>query len=40
MSFFDALGIFDPSREVVVSGIPGFEELTEKGLGPFLAPVE
>ncbi|MGC9490518.1 MAG: succinylglutamate desuccinylase/aspartoacylase family protein [Thermovirgaceae bacterium] len=40
MSFFEALGFFDPSKEVIVSGIPGFEELTEKGLGPFLAPVE
>lgn len=39
-AFFDALGFFDPEKEVVVSGIPTFEELVEQGLGPFLSTVD
>jgi hypothetical protein len=40
MSFFDSLGFLDPSKEVVVSGIPAFGELVENGLGPYLSPLD
>ncbi|KUK57322.1 MAG: hypothetical protein XD80_1463, partial [Synergistales bacterium 53_16] len=30
----------DPSKEVVVSGIPAFGELVENGLGPYLSPLD
>jgi hypothetical protein len=39
MSFLESLGFYDPSKEVLVEGIPTYEEIVEKGLGAFLSPV-
>jgi len=38
-SFFDAIGFYDPTKEIVINGIPKFNELLHKGLGSFLSPL-
>ncbi|WP_286973781.1 succinylglutamate desuccinylase/aspartoacylase domain-containing protein [Acetomicrobium sp. UBA5826] len=38
-SFFDAIGFCDPTKEIVIYGIPKFNELLHKGLGSFLSPL-
>ncbi|MBO8140944.1 MAG: succinylglutamate desuccinylase/aspartoacylase family protein [Firmicutes bacterium] len=37
-AFFDAFGMMNPDRAVVVSGVPTFEELARHGVGAYLQP--
>ncbi len=37
--FLFALGMEKPGREIEVSGIPAYDELTERGIGAFLLPL-
>lgn len=39
MSFMEMLGLLRPEAEIVVDGVPGYEEIVEKGVGAFLAPL-
>lgn len=40
MSFLDNLDLLNEERGVLLENIPTFEELQEKGIGPFLAPLK
>lgn len=39
MSFMEMLGFVKPEAEIVVDGVPGFEEILAKGVGAFLTPL-
>ena len=36
--YIELLGDVRPGKEIVVENIPTYEEMNEKGLGPWLAP--